>query len=134
MAAHYGIAIIPDAHKNALNAVYAVWQNEDPTLSENLSQPLNATGDINDPVTHWMGGRLYNDADLAVIQALATHMPTVSWPVVGVSGNVSEAQANAAAAALYTMVGTATTYSTPLAQQTLEAALGALGLRRVVEE
>lgn len=134
MPAHYGIAMIPDAHKNALNVAYALWMDEDPTQSENLSQPANASGSPEDPVERWFGGRLYSEGELAVIQHFASHIPAADWPVMGVSGLVTEQQAIDAATALYLMVGTADTYTTPLAAQTLESALGALGMKRVVED
>lgn len=130
MPAHYGIAIVADEHKNALNVVLALWQGEDPTLSENLGQPLNASGLANDPPTHWMGGRPYGAAELEIIQNLPANLPAVSWPVQGVGGAVDEAAAIAAAAALSLMVGTADSYGAALVQQTLASALGAQGLKR----
>jgi hypothetical protein len=130
MPAHYGVALIPDAHKNAMNVVYALWKNENPAASENLSQPANVSGDINDPATYWFGGRLYSDADLVVIQDMPNNMPSASWPVAGVSGNVSLVQAQAAAAALIVNVTTQDTYTTPQAAATLAAALGGLGLKK----
>jgi hypothetical protein len=134
MAAHYGIAVIPDAHKNAINVVIALWQGEDPTESENISRPLNASSSADDPVTHWVGGRPYQEEELPIIQNLAANLPAASWPVQGVSGPVSEEDATAAATALYLMIGTAETYTSQLAQQTLASALGALDLRQVEEE
>lgn len=134
MPAHYGVAVIADAYKNAINVVLALWQSENPALSENIGQPLNASGDWHDPITHWVGGRQYQAAELEVFQDLAANLPTAPWPVMGVGGPVSEAEAIAAATALYLLVGTAESYSTPLAQQTLTSALGARGLKLAVEE
>jgi hypothetical protein len=131
MPAHYGIALIPTANKNAMNVVYALWKGEDPTQSENLSQPANVTGNENDPFTFWYGGRQYDDADLAVIQNLASNMPTASWPVTGVSGSVQLADALAAVAALVVQMTTQDTYTTEQAQTTLSALLTAKGLQRV---
>lgn len=135
MAQHYGIAISDDANKNAVNVVLALWFGDDPASAENVSVPLNVSGDPGDPVTSWMGGRLYTDGELAILQDLANNMPVPSggWPVTGVGGAVSEVEAIAGATALYRLVGTAETYTTQLAAQTREAALGALGLM-VAEE
>jgi len=130
MPAHYGIAIVAAAHKNALNVLLALWQGEDPTLSENLGQPLNASGLPNDPPTHWMGGRPYSAAELEIIQNLPANLPAASWPVQGVGGPVAEAEVIVAAAALSLMIGTAESYGAALVQQTLASALGALGLKR----
>lgn len=132
MPVHYGIAVIPDAHKNAINVILALWQGENPAASANISQPLNASSSPYDPVTHWVGGRLYSDAELLVIQNLPENIPAASWPVTGIDGSVTEQQAIDAATALYLLVGTAETYSSTLAQQTLASALGALGLKRLV--
>ncbi len=132
MSAHYGVAIIPNAHKNAINVAIALWQGENPAQSVNVSQPLNATGSPNDPVTHWVGGRPYQAAELPTIQSFATHLPSATWPVTGVSGAVSEQDAIDAATALYLLVGTAEVYSSPMAQQTLASALATLGLQSVV--
>lgn len=134
MQAHYGIAVIPDAHKNAINVVLALWFGDDPALAKNISQPLNASSLATDPVTHWLGGRPYDDAQLAVLQNLPANLPAAEWPVMGVDGSVSEQDAIDAATALFVMVGTAEEYTAGLAQQTLASALGALGLQRVVEE
>lgn len=132
MTSHYGISIIPDAQKNAMNVVLALRANEDPTQSENISQPASATG--SDPATHWFGGRQYSDAELLVLQDPGNHIPDADWPVAGVSGDVSLADAQAACAALYTMVHSAESFTTGLAAQTLSSALGALGLQRVADE
>lgn len=136
MTSHYGVAVIPDAHKNAVNVILALIADppENPALSENVSQPLNATGSPNDPVTHWMGGRPYSAAQLEVYQALPDNIPAASWPVTGVTGAASEADAVAAAAAMTLHVTTQETYTTQQAQQTLAAVLTAMGLKRVVEE
>lgn len=131
MTAHYGVAVVPTAHKNALNAIYAVWKNEDPTSSENLSQPSNQNGSTTDPITHWFGGRLYSDADLVVIQSFAANLPAASWPIMGVSGSVTQAQALAAAAAMIVHVTTQEVYTSQQAQATLSAVMQALGLQRV---
>ncbi len=132
MPVHYGVAIIPDAHKNAINVAIALWQNEDPSGSVNVSQPLNASGSPEDPVTHWVGGRPYQPAELPIIQNFATNLPSASWPVTGVDGAVSEQDAIDAATAMYLLVGTAETYTSPMAQQTLASALATLGLQRVI--
>lgn len=132
MASHYGVHIIDDAHKNAMNVVYALWKGEDPTQSENFSQPVNASGLQSDAVTYWLGGRQYSDADLAIIQAMVTNIPTAIWPVQGVSGPVTLLQATAAATALVVNVTTQDTYTTAQAQTTLAAVLTALGMKRVV--
>jgi len=131
MPAHHGVHLIGDAHKNALNAVIALIQNEDMTQSENVSQPANASGGQNDVFTHWYGGRPYNDADLAVFQDLPNHIPAASWPVQGVSGSVTLAQAQAAAAALILTVKTQVNFTTDQARQTLAAALEAQGLQTI---
>lgn len=131
MSAHYGVHLIDDAHKNALNVVIALIQSEDTTQSENASQPANASSSPNDPFTYWYGGRLYSDAELVVFQDLPNHMPSASWPVTGVDGSVSQVQALAAAAALILTVTTKDTYTTPQAQETLTAALTAQGLKRI---
>jgi hypothetical protein len=131
MSAHYGVALIPASNKNAMNVLYAVWKGEDASQSENLSQPANATGNASDPITHWFGGRLYDDADLAVIQNMGANVPASGWPVVGVSDSVSESDAEAAAAALVLNVTTQDSYTTEQAQITLNALLTAKGLQRV---
>lgn len=132
MASHYGIALIPSAYKNAINVAYALWKGEDPTISENLSQPANVSGDINDPATYWFGGRLYSDAELPIIQGFAANIPSAFWPVQGVSGLASLADAQAAATAMIITITTRDTYNTTQAQETLAAALGALGLKRAM--
>ena len=134
MTAHYGVALIDDANKNAMNVVYALWKGEDPTLSENLSQAANATGNENDPVTHWFGGREYTLADLAIIQNLPANMPSASWPVTGVSGSVSLSAAQDAATALKMTVTSQDAFTTQQAQETLAAALTAKNLNRVTYE
>lgn len=131
MPVHYGITVTTDAHKNALNVVFALWQNENPTASANVSQPLNASSSPNDPVTHWIGGGYYTDERLATLQDLAANIPAASWPVMGIDGPVTQQEAIDAATAAYVLVGTAETYSSALAQQTLASALGALNLKRV---
>lgn len=131
MPAHYGVALVPDAHKNALNVVVALIQNEDTTQSENVSQPANASSGENDLFTHWYGGRQYSDADLVVFQALGSNIPSASWPVTGVSGSVSLAQAQAAAAAMVLTVTTQASFTSQQAQNTLTAALTAQGLQRI---
>lgn len=131
MSAHYGVSVIPTEHKNAINVAVALWQGENPALSENLSQPANATGSPDDPVTHWFGGRPYSDAELAVIQAFADNLPSANWPVQGVSGPVSLVEAQAAAAAMVINVTTQDEYTTQQAQVTFAAVMTALGLKRV---
>jgi len=129
MAAHYGIALIPHAHVNALNVVYALWKGEDPAESMNLSRMANASGDPNQAPTHWLGGSHYTEQDLPVIQNLAGSMPAAAWPVQAFEGPVSQLEAEAAAAELLVFMGTAPTYSSALAQQTLATAMGALDLK-----
>jgi hypothetical protein len=135
MLYHYGVCIIPDAHKNAINVVFALRQDENPAESENIGQPLNASGSSEDPVTYWCGGQLYQTADLPLIQNLAANMPVPSsgWPVAGMSGSVTEQEALDAAAALQVTMRTAElpNFTSQLAQETLAAALIALGLQRV---
>ena len=136
MASHYGVAVIPDAQKNAVNIILALIADppENPALSENVSQPLSASGSPNDPVTHWMGGRPYTAEQLVVYQALPANLPDAAWPVMGVSGPVTEADALAAASAMVLHVTTQETYTTQQAQQTLDAVLSAMSLKRVLEE
>lgn len=133
MADHYGIALVPDAHKNALNAVLALIASppEDPTQSENVSQASNASGLSTDPFTYWYGGRQYSDADLAVMQDIGNHLPSPGWPINGVSGSVSLVQAQAAAAALILTVTTQASFTSQQAADTLGAALGARGLKEI---
>jgi len=131
MPVHYGITVVPDAHKNALNVVFALWQSENPAASANISQPLNASSLPADPITHWIGGQYYTDDRLAILQDFAANLPAATWPVMGIDGAVTQQQAIDAAAAAYVLVGTAETYSSALAQQTLASALGALGLKRI---
>jgi hypothetical protein len=135
MSQHYGVHVIPIEHKNAINVVVALWFGDDPASAEELGQPLNASGSSGDPITHVMGGWPYidNEAGLAQMQNLANNLPAATWPVQGIEGSVTEAEAVAAATALYLMVGTAETYTSPLAAQTLASALGALGLKRVTD-
>lgn len=128
---HYGVVIVPDAHQNAANVVFALWQVEDTTASRNVSQPLNATSSPNDPVTHWAGGRPFLPEELLVLQDFPANIPSASWPVQGVDGPVTEQQAIDAATALIITVRTAETYTSLVAVATLAAALGSLGLKRV---
>jgi hypothetical protein len=133
MSSHYGVAVCPDANKNALNVVLALLAGEDPTQSENVSQPLNPTGLITDPVTHWMGGRPYTLEQLAIYQDIPNNMPAASWPVTGVSGAVTLADAQAAAAAMILHVTTQDAFTTQQAQDTLNAVMLTLGVQRVVD-
>ena len=131
MPAHYGIALIPDAHKNALNAVLALYYNGDPATVDGVTQPANATGYQNDAFTHWYGGKTYGDTELSFFQNLADHIPAASWPIAGASGSVSLADAQAAAAAMILTVTTQASFTTEQAQQTLAAALGAQSLQKI---
>lgn len=131
MTSHYGVHLIPNAHKNAMNVVYALWQGEDAAASENFSQPANADGLPSTPVAYWLGGKPYSDAELLVIQNMTNNIPSASWPVQGVSGSVTLAQAQAAAAAMIVSVTTQESYSTQQAQATLASVLTSLGMKRV---
>lgn len=134
MPSHYGVAVIPDAHKDAINVIIALMQSENPALSENVSQPANASGDLNDPATHWFGGRPYTPEMLAIYQDLANNIPDAAWPVASVNGSVTLQQAQDAAAALVLHVTTQETYSSQQAQQTLDAVLGSLSIQRAEED
>jgi hypothetical protein len=132
--ANYVITVVPEAHKNAANVVFALRQGENPALSENIGQPLNTSGSPEDLVTHWMGGRPYDDEELAIVQDLASNMPSASWPISGVSGSVTEQNALDAVAALYFEVGVGEAINSTLIQATLAKALSTLGLQRVRDE
>ncbi|MCK1507983.1 hypothetical protein [Bradyrhizobium sp. 18] len=130
MTAHYGVTLISAANKNTINVVLALWVGDNPAVSQNVSQPANQSGDIGDAATYSFGGRPYDGGELSVIQSLPGNMPVATWPVQGVAGPVSEAEAIAAAAALIVTMTTRDSYTTQQAQETLAASLSALGLRR----
>ncbi|MCK1578165.1 hypothetical protein IVB03_00875 [Bradyrhizobium sp. 168] len=130
MTAHYGVTHISAANKNAINVVLALWIGDNPAVSQNVSEPANQSGDIGDAATYWFSGRPYDGGELSVFQSLPGNMPVAIWPVQGVAGPVSEAEAIAAAAALIVTMTTRDSYTMQEAQETLAASLSALGLRR----
>lgn len=133
MPAHYGVMLVPDTHKNALNVVLALVVDppENAAQSENCSQPANATGGPDDDFTHWYGGRQYTAEQLAIYQDLANNVPAAEWPITGVSGIVTAEAAGLACAAAIMTVTTQDDFTTEQAQATLTAALTAQGLLRI---
>lgn len=132
MPAHYGVEIIPDAHKNAINVLFGLVLGFNPTTMECFGQPTNTTGNQNDPFTHWYGGQEYSITDVAKLQQIIASIPGgVTWPVQGATASVSLAQAQAAAAALVLVVTTRDTYTSQQATDTLNAALDSQGLKRI---
>ncbi len=131
MTARYGVMLVPDAHKNALNVVLALHYAGDPATVDGVTQPANATGNRTDAFTHWYGGRTYNDTELGIFQNLASSIPAASWPMTGAGGDVALADAQAAAAAMIMTVTTQEDFTTEQAQQTLAAALDAQGLKTI---
>lgn len=120
MSAHYCPHPSP-VHKNA-------WKRENPASSENLSQPANASGSPNDSSPIGLTASSIATQNSWSSKIPPANMPAAAWPVQGVSGPVSLAEAQAAAAALILTVKTRDSYTTQQAQDTLAAALG---LRRI---
>jgi hypothetical protein len=133
MAAHYGLLLVPDRHRNAFNVVMALHYNADPTTVNAVTQPANTTGqpDPNDQYPFWYGGRTYTDSELSFFQDLGNNIPSVGWPIQGNGGSVTLADAQAAAAATALTVTTQASFTTGQAQQTLAAALGVQGLQKI---
>jgi hypothetical protein len=129
MPASYGVTLIPDEHKRAINVVLALVASEDPRASENCSQPANASGRAADAVTHWYGGRPYADEALGMYASLKDNISGLGWPNTG----VTQAQATAACLAMSFTLSTDAKYTTMQAQRTVTSALAARGLQRVVE-
>lgn len=129
MASDYGVILVPDANKRAANVVLALMASEDPAVSENCSQPANATGSPDAPVTHWFGGRPYTLELAEAYKNISASALGVKWPVAGVSA----ADAKAACAAMRFTVTTEDAYTTQQAQRTLVAALDAQKLMRVAD-
>lgn len=132
MSISYGVHLIPDANKNAANVLYALIKGEDTAVSENISQPANPSGAEGDPWTYWFGGKFYTAAELAIFQNLPANIPAATWPVQGMSGAVTLADVEAAAAAFILTVTTRASFDSQQSTDTLAAALGAINLKRVI--
>lgn len=152
---HYAISVIPDAHKVALNRLMAWVQEEDILASQNLSQPANGIreppadpqnpSDPEDPnrATHWFGGRLVDEAWLALYQTRETPLPTPAggWPLrvdetgepVTEGGTIvlTQQEATDALDALVIQVTTGEWWA-QMPSVTLAAALGALDLHKII--
>lgn len=137
---HYGISAVPGAYVVPLNRYIAVYENEDPVESHNLSVPCNATGSINDDVTHYIGGQYYSDEKLARYQAKfrengALRPPPSGWPLVVSGEPMTEAEAEEAVDQMVLVVATADESLIPSIQAlALNAVAGALGIVRIEEE
>jgi hypothetical protein len=141
MAEHEGVNLIPAEHQNAMNVVYALIVGDEPSASQNLGVPFNGTGvPANDPptqndpnaYTYYGGAMQLSDALLATLQDVANQIPAASWPVQGVTGPVTLADAQAACAAYVLTVTTRDTLNPDDPQVTLAAALTAHGLKEIV--
>jgi len=132
MSAHYGVELIPDAHKDAINVVFGLVLGFNPSTMECFGQPCNATGSQNDTFTHWYGGQEYSTAEISKLQSLEANIPGgVTWPVQGANGPITLVQAQAGIAAMILTVTTRDTYTSQQAQDTLNAALTAQSLKRI---
>lgn len=131
---HYAVMLTTAAKQNAVNVVIALLFGDDPSAAVNLSRPavpLSGSNEVD--ATYFYGGIPRSTEAVAILQNLPNNIPSTSWPVAGVSGPVSEAEALAAATDMFCFVGTAETYTTPLAAATLSAALQAKGLQKQAE-
>lgn len=132
----YGITVIADAHKNALNRVCNLLFSD---TGDNLSQPLSANAAF--PASHWFGGGPITAEQAALFASLqaeastsgtigaAVPAPPEGWPYMG----VEEADAVAAIAALYMNVVTGED-AEALPAQNRATVFAALGLQRVIIE
>lgn len=122
----YSVYIVPAAHRVAANVAFALVNGDDPLTSEAFSAPANVSGDYNDPHTHYLGGMPTTAEWEATVGNLAGEMVAGAWPY----GEVTEAAAIAAAAAVHLQITVTQDGSEPSPLQTLQHALDALGLKR----
>lgn len=126
----YSVYVIPAEHKAAINVAMALVNGDDPFASQACSVPANASGDWSDPHTHFYGGMPSTEEWESVISNLAADMVEGEWPY----GDVSEADAIAAAGALHLQITVTQDGSEPSPSVTLSNALAALGLQKVEPE
>lgn len=127
---HYAVYVIPDANKDPANKLFALL-NGDPPDAQNLGQGYSADGSA--PATHWLGGRPVDETWLGTFQGLATSLPVPDggWP--SEDYDLTEADAQAAAAALYLNVNTGEDAES-LPAQNIATVCAALGIQKIVEE
>lgn len=122
----YSVYVIPAAHRAAANVALALVNGDDPLSSNAFSQPANASGEWNDPHTHFYGGWSSTEEWEGVVSNLAENMVAGDWPY----GSVSEADAIAAAEALHLQITVTQDGSDPSPSATLANALSGLGLEK----
>lgn len=139
--ASYAVYVVPDAHRQSANRLFAMVLGDDILGSNNLGQPACGASEpvptYEDEATHWLGGRPVDAEWLATFQNLSTDLPSPDggWPLV-VGGNtvLTEQEAQDAAGALYINVNTGEDAAS-LPQQNLNTVCAALSIRRCdVEE
>ncbi len=121
----FSVYVIPAEHRAAANIAVALVNGDNPITSDAFSVPANASGDYNDPHTHFYGGMSTTLEWEAAIGNLAAQMVPGDWPY----GEVTEADAIAAATAMKLQITVTQDGSEPDPLATLTNALDALGLK-----
>lgn len=120
----YSVYVVPAEHRAAANIAFALV-NGDPISSDAFGVPANVSGDFYEPHTHFYGGTWSTPEWEATIGNLAAEMVAGDWPY----GDVTEADAVAAATAMKLQITVTQDGSEPDPLATLQNALDALGLK-----
>lgn len=140
MTVHYAIHVVPDEHKNAYATLLArvVYPADDPETSQSVSQPLNATGNMNDPYTNWYGGAWLPINVITLLQTISENVPEQGWPInhfdqwTELTAPVTYEQALAAAqAAMSFVVSAEGEIDAMQAEQARQAMFAAMNLKTI---